>query len=444
MCNDLTVIEEPRETGLMMPAYSIEDVTHRYQAMVEFVKRVMREGVDYGTIPGTDKPTLYKAGAEKLTTFFGLSVFFSLEDKLENWDDGRFYYRYKCILQRSGSVVAEGEGSANSMEKKYRWRYLTENKATADEKARAVRVETRKSKYNSGTYNTYVVENDDPYTLVNTLQKMAQKRAMVQAALIAVNASEYFTQDLDDLGYDECVGNGQRMHAERQSAQTQASRASKHTTTARRAGNGKVARPMTAKQIKTAIEMKTQGDNRAPASEGQINYVARTFTDAAGGDKGKYHTALNYLFGVESSNKLTKRQASVCLKWLLDEENKDENGYATLHAAATDEVARVYRAAMESAGQSDMFNEQESEPQPEPTQDLHWSAEQLAAFIGKSDMLPIEAQRILDASRALSSDDGADVVARWRQWYDDAQGVGHDEAQSIAHADGMLKEKTAQ
>jgi hypothetical protein len=87
--------------------------------------------------------------------------------------------------------------------------------------------------------------------------------------------------------------------------------------------------------------------------------------------------------------------------------------------------------------------EQEAEPQPEPTQDLHWPAGHLAAFIGKSDMLPIEAQRILDLSDALSSDVGADVVARWRQWYDDAQGVGHDEAQSIQHADGMLKEKTA-
>jgi hypothetical protein len=33
---------------------------------------------------------------------------------------------------------------------------------------------------------------------VNTVKKMAQKRALVCATLLAVNASEFFTQDLED------------------------------------------------------------------------------------------------------------------------------------------------------------------------------------------------------------------------------------------------------
>jgi hypothetical protein len=41
--------------------------------------------------------------------------------------------------------------------------------------------------------------NPDIADQVNTLQKMAQKRALIAATLIGVNASEYFTQDLDDL-----------------------------------------------------------------------------------------------------------------------------------------------------------------------------------------------------------------------------------------------------
>ena len=34
--------------------------------------------------------------------------------------------------------------------------------------------------------------------MVNTIQKMAQKRALVAATLIATSASEFFTQDVED------------------------------------------------------------------------------------------------------------------------------------------------------------------------------------------------------------------------------------------------------
>ena len=34
---------------------------------------------------------------------------------------------------------------------------------------------------------------------VNTIRKMAQKRALIAATLLAVNASEFFTQDVEDM-----------------------------------------------------------------------------------------------------------------------------------------------------------------------------------------------------------------------------------------------------
>ena len=43
------------------------------------------------------------------------------------------------------------------------------------------------------------IVNDNPADQVNTIDKMAQKRALVAATLIAVNASEFFTQDLEDM-----------------------------------------------------------------------------------------------------------------------------------------------------------------------------------------------------------------------------------------------------
>ena len=44
----------------------------------------------------------------------------------------------------------------------------------------------------------YRIPNPDVADLVNTIQKMAQKRALVAATLIATSASEFFTQDVEE------------------------------------------------------------------------------------------------------------------------------------------------------------------------------------------------------------------------------------------------------
>ena len=43
------------------------------------------------------------------------------------------------------------------------------------------------------------VANPDIFDQVNTIQKMAHKRALVAAVLIATNASEFFTQDVENM-----------------------------------------------------------------------------------------------------------------------------------------------------------------------------------------------------------------------------------------------------
>jgi hypothetical protein len=44
----------------------------------------------------------------------------------------------------------------------------------------------------------YRIPNPDVADVVNTIQKMAQKRALLAATLIATSASEFFTQDVED------------------------------------------------------------------------------------------------------------------------------------------------------------------------------------------------------------------------------------------------------
>ena len=191
----------------------------RYQTLVQATREVLRDGVDYGVIPGTGgAKTLLKPGAEKLSTLFGLRPTFRLQDALEDWDGGRFHYRYRCILlDAAGQVFADAEGSCNSLEKKYRWRDRPLTCPTCGQET----IIKGRAEYGGGWLcwkkrggcgakfqdgdqavegqETGRIENPEPYDLVNTLQKMAQKRALVAAVLVATGASEFFTQDMEDL-----------------------------------------------------------------------------------------------------------------------------------------------------------------------------------------------------------------------------------------------------
>ncbi len=121
---ELMVIEVQDD---FLPALSLEQAIERHTQVKELVSSLMIDGVDYGQIPGTQKPSLWKPGAEKLTTFFGLRVLFIDEKVIEQWDDDDplFYYRRKCQLWKGNVLIAEASGSANSREDRYRWRWVS-------------------------------------------------------------------------------------------------------------------------------------------------------------------------------------------------------------------------------------------------------------------------------------------------------------------------------
>src|SRR5215210_7397024 len=216
----------PVERSQFMPAMSIELAVERYGAITEFVSRVLRKDVDYGLIPGTEKLTLLKPGAEKLTTFFGLSTRFQLIERIEDWtgedhgDEPFFYYLYRCQLWRGDLLVAEADGSCNSRETKYRYREANRLCPSCSQPA----IIKGREEYGGGficfkkkggcgaKYKddderilgqpTGRVFNPDIADQVNTIQKMGQKRSLVAAVLIAVNASEFFTQDVEDMHFN--------------------------------------------------------------------------------------------------------------------------------------------------------------------------------------------------------------------------------------------------
>lgn len=189
------------ETALVVQEQplSIPQMQERANLVVKAMQTVMQKGVHYGTIPGTPKPTLLKPGAEKLCVLFRLATVFECVDKAEEWDKGFFHYHYRCKLvhQASGVIVATGEGSCNSREKRYaaRWAFGSQVPPHVNKDALPTRtIETR-----NGPAKQYMVPNEDIYSQVNTILKMAQKRALVDATLKATAASDVFTQDIEDL-----------------------------------------------------------------------------------------------------------------------------------------------------------------------------------------------------------------------------------------------------
>lgn len=217
------------ERSHFMPAMSIEAAVERYNTITEFVSRVLRRDVDYGIIPGTEKLTLLKPGAEKLTTFFGLSTRFQLIERIEDWTGERhngepfFYYLYRCQLLRGELLIAEADGSCNSRETKYRYR---EAQRTCPECQQAAIIKGREeygggwlcfkkkggcgAKFPTGdvmieSQQIGRIFNPEIADQVNTIQKMSQKRSLIAATLLAVNASEFFTQDVEDMAVNAVI-----------------------------------------------------------------------------------------------------------------------------------------------------------------------------------------------------------------------------------------------
>lgn len=188
---DLLPVEERQlevlGAGLPVTRQDLDAIRERISILKSFVQSQMVQDVDYGTIPGTPKPSLYQPGAQKLARLFGLTVrkerTFQEIEKETNF--AMFTYRADVYHARSNQLIAQCEGSCNSQEKKYATRTVKGAR-----------------------------ENTPIYDILNTLQKMAQKRAMVGAVIEACGASDFFTQDLDSPEEAQAVGVRQTTRAQ--------------------------------------------------------------------------------------------------------------------------------------------------------------------------------------------------------------------------------------
>ena len=162
----------------------------------EVMKSVMKNNVHFGTIPGTNKPTLFKAGSEKILATFRIAVELEVED-LSTLDSFRYRVKARGVLP-TGEIVGCGIGECSTDEEKYKWRG-----AVCIEEFEAAPEDRRRVKWCKGyapkpNYSINQIRTN-PSDLANTALKMAKKRAQIDLTLTATGCSDVFDQDIEEL-----------------------------------------------------------------------------------------------------------------------------------------------------------------------------------------------------------------------------------------------------
>lgn len=209
----MSEIKELHVVNLEDYAMTPEKVQKQIYLIQEVMKKVMKEGEHYGIIPGCDKPSLLKPGAEKLSCTFHLAPSYTITKTSLPEGHREYEVMARLTLQGTDTFIGEGVGICSTMESKYRYRNVSDYEITGEDipkDAKEKKAEYRKQgfgmkkvdgiwqwvKYKADSK----VENPDIADTYNTVLKMAKKRAHVDAILTATAASDIFTQDAEDLG----------------------------------------------------------------------------------------------------------------------------------------------------------------------------------------------------------------------------------------------------
>ena len=215
MSNELaTTTAAPLAVSTGYDIVPVEQIKRQTEQVKALMASCMEDGMHYGKIPGCgSKPTLLQPGAQKITLMFGTADTYGIAR--EDLPNGHREYTVTCRLvsKSTGCVQGSGVGLCSTMEKKYRYRNVSDFEITDEpipQDAKERKQEYRKQgygmkkvdgmwcwvKYNDSAQQ----ENPDIADTYNTVLKMSCKRALVAAVLNTFAVSDLFTQDIEDLG----------------------------------------------------------------------------------------------------------------------------------------------------------------------------------------------------------------------------------------------------
>lgn len=224
------------ELALTSNRLSLREIADNRNFIAKVIKAEMKEGLHYGMIPGCGKkPALFLPGAQIIGNLYQVRPDYQIFEK--ELPDNHREFRLTCTIRTTigGLEVSQGVGLCSSMEAKYRYRnngYTSGLEWTGDpvpktfykiqnsqEGGKKAAMEWLEKQYGPGATprkndedvwevaiykkekagKEIKAENPNLADILNTVLKMAKKRAFVDAIITMAGVSDYFTQDLEDM-----------------------------------------------------------------------------------------------------------------------------------------------------------------------------------------------------------------------------------------------------
>ena len=236
----------PQPAAETTPERTAAELRERLELIREVKRTAMSENVDYGVVPGTEKATLFKPGAEKLALVFKLDVQPSNELIWGPSEHLTVISRATVFHAPTGTRLGYGEGICSSRERNRAYRKQERTCPNCEQPA----VIKGKEEFGGGwlcwrkkngcgakfpdgdqrieSQEVGEIENPDLPDTWNAVDKMAKKRGYVDAVLSVTGASAIFTQDIgadpsdaDANGLEHGAGRVRRAQAGRQRGRDQ-------------------------------------------------------------------------------------------------------------------------------------------------------------------------------------------------------------------------------
>ena len=227
---DIVTAEPVNRPVLMRPIANPAELIEAHKAASDLIKEALEEGVDYGEIPGTNKPktlrpgqrpepkrnVLLKPGAERLCAAYGLKPIYEvIESEVDHnrpvpFETTKWVEQEKPDDATVEQMKAAGTGKFfkddSGSRPKWIWKVASREQATFYGIYRFV-VRCRLLNWEGAEVGQKIGIASSMETKwarntrdsENTIMQIAQKRALVGAVLVTLGLSGRFTQDVEDF-----------------------------------------------------------------------------------------------------------------------------------------------------------------------------------------------------------------------------------------------------
>ena len=178
---DVLVIDKPRSP--QVTPETIQETMQSIALLQDMVRHTLIRDVDYGRIPGTPQDSLWDPGASMIIGSFNCYCGQRRILKLEDGDSKiAVCIEVPILSRRAQQEVGSGIGAASTLETKYKYRWVAKPQDWGYDDAAIKTFKAKRGREDGRETMLYRIPNPEHSELLNTIIKMASKRAEVDAA----------------------------------------------------------------------------------------------------------------------------------------------------------------------------------------------------------------------------------------------------------------------